>query len=161
MPVIVGVVALIAVLVTLAATQTVYRRCGGPSATSGGRGHLKWPRMPPERRARAWRAMSLSLAACISARVRADPPTPGRSHRGLGHLGGGGVMMCCCLPVSPPKPSWMFAGRGSAELRRLRSAACLDLPRSSVANAAAECSFHENGAVSVGFAGARETTAFG
>jgi hypothetical protein len=44
------------VLVTLAATLAVY------PALWRGFGD-QWPRIPPERRARAWRAMSLSLAA--------------------------------------------------------------------------------------------------
>jgi hypothetical protein len=82
--------------------------------------------------------MSLSLAACIIVGVVLILH-PWGAHTVVWVIRGG----CCCLPVSPPKPSSMFAGHGSAELRRLRSAACLDQASQ---NAAAACSFHEQAA---------------
>jgi hypothetical protein len=81
--------------------------------------------------------MSLSLAACIIVGVVLILH-PWGAHTVVWVIRGG----CCCLPVSPPKPSSMFAGHGSPELRKPRSAPCLD----QASQNAAECSFHEHAA---------------
>ena len=57
----------------------------------------QWPRIPPERRARAWRAMSLSLAACIVVGVVLILQPWGAHTVVWVILGGGGVMMVLLL----------------------------------------------------------------